>query len=226
MKERAFRFRETYIAMVALSLVAGYTGSELSLKGDRAAVQAKADNKVIKEYGTYDGKDFEKEPEINLDEYTASHQIKYLNVSMPKDEQAYLYALCDAYDIDFGFAMAVIEHESGYTADVISSTGDYGYFQINSCNQTWLSKDLGITDLLDPKQNVRAGMYILRQLFEKYEDAGDVLMAYHFGEGGAKELWNQGIYTSKYSDAILEKGQKYDEELSKWCMRLEQSVSE
>ena len=52
---------------------------------------------------------------------------------------------------------------------------------------------------------------MLTDLFEKYGEAELVLMAYHFGEGGAKKLWAQGKYTSTYSQAILEKQLIYSE---------------
>ena len=81
--------------------------------------------------------------------------------------------------------------------------------QINEINHEWLSKELGIVDFLDPKKNIKAGVYVFRQLFEKYDDPEQVLMAYNFGEEGAKRLWDEGIYSSEYSEEIMDKQTEY-----------------
>ena len=76
--------------------------------------------------------------------------------------------------------------------------------QISSVNHGWLSDELGITDFLDLYSNVKAGLYILRNLFQKYETPEKVLMAYNMGENGAKVLWNQGIYGTDYTRLVLQ----------------------
>ena len=131
--------------------------------------------------------------------------FKPVDCSLDVEVQEFIYYLALGYNIDFNFVMAVIAHESDYRADIISSTNDYGLMQINKCNHEWLSEALGITDFLDPYQNVMAGVYMLHNLFEKYEDAPLVLMAYNMGESGAKRLWDKGIYETKYSRAIIQK---------------------
>ena len=76
--------------------------------------------------------------------------------------------------------------------------------QINTVNHEWLQEKLGITDFLDPYQNTRSGIYILRTLFEKYQDTAKVLMAYNMGEDGAKKLWDKGIYdTSTHKKSLI-----------------------
>lgn len=129
-----------------------------------------------------------------------------IDCNLDTEVQEFIYYLSYGYNIDFYFIMAVIEHESSYRADVISKTNDYGLMQINICNHEWLSEALGITDFLDPEQNVMAGTYIFHTLFEEYgNDTAKVLMAYNMGEPGASNLWNQGIYESKYSREIMQR---------------------
>lgn len=120
-----------------------------------------------------------------------------LDVPMDESLQEYTYWMADAYDIDFAFLMGLIRNESNFQVDVISGTNDYGLMQINQKNHEWLSNAVGVTDFLDPYQNIQAGLYILGSLFEKYDDPHMVLMAYNMGEGGASKLWDQGIYQSK-----------------------------
>ena len=137
-----------------------------------------------------------------------------LDVPMDENLQEYTYWMADAYDIDFAFLMGLIRNESNFQVDVISGTNDYGLMQINQKNHEWLSNAVGVTDFLDPYQNIQAGLYILGSLFEKYDDPHMVLMAYNMGEGGASKLWDQGIYQSKYSNRVLEYQETYIKELN------------
>ena len=137
-----------------------------------------------------------------------------LDIPMDESLQEYIYWMADAYDIDFAFLMGLIRNESNFQVDVISETNDYGLMQINQKNHEWLSNAVGVTDFLDPYQNIQAGLYILGNLFEKYDDPHMVLMAYNMGESGASKLWNQGIYQSKYSNRVLEYQETYIKELN------------
>ena len=132
-----------------------------------------------------------------------------LKVNMDIELQEYIYCLSYANNIDFNFVMGLIKTESEFNPNVISDTNDYGLMQINSINHKWLSEELGITNFLDPYQNVRAGIYILRDLFDEYKDNSKVLMAYNMGETGAKRLWVQGIYESKYSKEVLKSAEDF-----------------
>lgn len=137
-----------------------------------------------------------------------------LDVPMDESLQEYIYWMADAYDIDFTFLMALIRNESNFQADAISTTNDYGLMQINQKNHEWLSNAVGVTDFLDPYQNIQAGIYILGTLFEKYDDPHKVLMAYNMGESGASKLWDQGIYQSKYSQRVIGYQETYIKELN------------
>lgn len=156
-----------------------------------------------KVYGTYDGRSFG--GEISLD--WGGDDYDFIPMDVPLDEsiQEFVFYLCKGYNIEFTFAMALIQQESTFNPNAVSGTGDYGLMQINKMNFESLEKVLGISDFLDPYNNVRAGMYILRTLFEKYETPSKVLMAYNMGETGASKLWVQGVYETNYSRSVLEK---------------------
>lgn len=126
------------------------------------------------------------------------------DIPLDRDTQEYIYYLANAYSIDPNLVTAVIEQESSYNSEVVSTSNDYGLMQVNGANEEWLSEELGITDLLEPHDNIYAGVYILSMLFEKYEDVDLVLMAYNMGEAGAKRLWGEGIYESAYSKKVME----------------------
>ena len=153
-------------------------------------------------YGFPDGK--KSTLSLEMPEFLADDEFSELDVPMNHDLQAFTFYLCKAYGIDFRFAMAVIQQESGFQADIISTGGDYGLMQISQVNHPWLSEELGITDFLDPYSSVKAGLFILHNLFQKYTDPEKVLMAYNMGEAGAKVLWNQGIFETDYTRSVLE----------------------
>jgi len=85
--------------------------------------------------------------------------------------------------------------------------------QINTINHEWLQEELGITDFLDPYQNVMCGIYIISGHLEKTD--GDIelaLMRYNCGATGAKRLWDKGIYHTDYTRKIMGYYEFYKEE--------------
>lgn len=143
-------------------------------------------------------------------DWEVPNDFEPLDVEMDADLQEFVYCISRAYNIDFTFVMAMIQHESGYQANVVSKTGDYGLMQINEANFEALTDVTGVTNYLDPYQSIIAGCYVLHDLFEKYDDPHRVLMSYNFGEYQASVLWNKGIYSSEYSREVM----KIQKELS------------
>ena len=137
-------------------------------------------------------------------------------ITCPLDDETQQMILekTEEQGIDFAFTMGIIHTESRFQPEVISSGGDYGLMQINKVNHEWLSETLGLTDFLDPEQNVTAGLYILDYLFDRYENPAQVLMAYNMGEGGAKKYWDKGIYTSDYAEKVLQQAEIYRQEIN------------
>ena len=169
--------------------------------------EAKEDIRIFTQYGSYDSYMISSEPKI----YWKNDDFKALDIPLDEDLQCFTYELCNAYDIDYIFILAVMETESNYQPDLISAADDYGLMQINRINHKQLQEKLGITDFLDPYQNIRAGCYTMRKLFEKYQKPELVLMAYNMGEGGAKKLWKNGVYSSNYSEKVMKIQKKLEE---------------
>lgn len=140
--------------------------------------------------------------------------FKPLDVPLKKDTQEFIYCLSYGYNIDFSLVMALIETESGFNVDAVSRTNDYGLMQINQSNHEWLKERLGITDFLDAKQNIRAGVFVLRKLIEQNGgDVNKVLMAYNLGQSGAEKLWKQGIHSTAYSEKIIKRQLEFQKQL-------------
>ena len=125
------------------------------------------------------------------------------HVPLDADLQQYTAEMCDLYEVPLELAYAVMQVESGFTPAAHSSTGDYGLMQINSINAGWLKDELGITDLLDARQNIQAGCYMLGMYLSEYEgNVNCALMAYNLGTAGAKKAWSAGTYSTAYTDKV------------------------
>lgn len=194
--------KRVMIMLVCALLVGLFAGASTgyAIKSHMVVEASEPDYTV---YGSYDDRCVTKEAE--LDKWKSSiHDFTPIDCDMPEEQQEFAYYLCSSYNIDFKLVIALIQHESNYDPSVISSTGDYGLMQINKNNHAWLSDTLGIDDFLDPYQNMRAGCFTLRKLFERYNNANLVLMAYNMGEEGARRLWENGIFSTDYSKSILD----------------------
>lgn len=140
-------------------------------------------------------------PEVKAEEGTTFVAMRTVPMDVAMQKQ--VYDVAQEYGLDWTVLMAIIQKESRFDPYVVSSGGDYGLMQINYINHERLSIEAGVNDFLDPVQNVRAGAYLLKQLFDKYQDPHMALMAYNMGESGAAYYWEQGIYTSQYSREVI-----------------------
>lgn len=117
----------------------------------------------------------------------------------------YIEEQCELRDIDPELALAIIRIESTFKPESISADGNcYGLMQIHKVNFKMLREKLGVTNLLDPYQNVEAGIYMISGYIHEYDNIHSALMAYNIGEAGAKKLWNKGLYSSRYSRQVVE----------------------
>lgn len=126
-----------------------------------------------------------------------------LDVPLDRWLQEYIHGLCEESGLPYTLAVAVIEAESSYIPWTVSDSDDYGLMQINAVCHDWLDETLGITDFLNPYQSARAGIYILSGYYEQYGYPSGALMAYNMGEAAAESLFEQGIYSTAYSDRVL-----------------------
>ena len=120
--------------------------------------------------------------------------------------QQHIKDLCEKYNVDIEIVLATIEVESRYIPDVVSGDGSaVGLMQIIPWCHSDRIQRLGVTDVLDPYQNVEVGIDCLAYLFRAHgkENVSYVLMCYNQGEGGAAASLAQGITETYYSQTIL-----------------------
>lgn len=97
-----------------------------------------------------------------------------------------------AYGVDPALAQAVAYQESGFDMRAVSPADAIGVMQVIPSSGEWASQMAGRRlDLLDPRDNVLAGVLILRSHARSFSDRDDVIGAYY---QGAAAVRRHGLY--------------------------------
>lgn len=130
----------------------------------------------------------------------------YYAVPLSEDLKNHIITVSESYWIDPAIVFAIIEKESNYNEQAIGDGGrSFGLMQIQERWHTDRMDKLGVTNLLDPYQNVIVGVDYLAELLYYYGDLDMALVAYNAGYGGAEKYWfSEGVYTSDYSESVME----------------------
>ena len=121
--------------------------------------------------------------------------------------QAYTQDTCRRYGVDYSLMLGLMETESSFRFDADSGWA-VGICQIGYINEEWLAEQ-GI-DIYSNMGNIEAGCMILSDYLTRYTEE-QALMAYNMGEYGAAEKWESGIYSSEYSEAVLQRANYWNQ---------------
>ena len=110
-------------------------------------------------------------------------------------ERAYLPTVSAAaaeYHVPAAMILAVIDTESDFRPDAVSSAGAVGLMQIMPETFAWMMEENMIGPvandaLFDPETNIRCGACYLAYLFERFGAWPEALAAYNAGEGRVSE---------------------------------------
>jgi len=153
-----------------------------------------------------------REPAEDPGEEAAATLPVYYDVPLDYELQDYIRSNCEKYDVPMSLIIAIIEQESCFQADVISPTADYGLMQINIINHQRMAEELGVTDIMDPFQNVLSGIYLIAEnLRAENDDIAGALLRYSNGPTGANRLRSKGVYITQHSEKILNAYYRYKE---------------
>ncbi len=123
-----------------------------------------------------------------------------LQTVYPKEYTALVEENCEKNDVSEPLMYALIEAESGYDKNAVSSAGAMGLTQITPETFQWLQTKTGesLSDdkLFDPEISVRYGTLFLGMLLEEFGDTGTSLAAYHAGRGRVQEWLRNPEYSS------------------------------
>ena len=129
--------------------------------------------------------------------------VLYFDVPLSEDLQDHIFLVCESYGLDPALIIAVIQRESTYRAKLMGDNGkSYGLMQIQKKWHLERMERLGVTNLLDPYQNVKVGIDYLAELSEMGRGIEWTLMAYNGGPSYANKNAARGI-VSNYAKDIL-----------------------
>lgn len=129
---------------------------------------------------------------------------RYFDVPLDEDLQDHIFEVCENYDLDPALLIAMIRKESTYRADTMGDNGrSYGLMQIQKRWHEARMEKLGVTDLLDPYQNVMVGADYLAEIIGYGRGLEWSLMAYNGGINYANKKTAAGT-VSDYVYTVLE----------------------
>ena len=173
------------------------------------------ENDIVKDEDIITTEPEETTEEIPTEATTIKESIlpeKFDFIPLDEELKEYIYTSAIEADIPAEVIFSLAWKESTYNPGASSGTNDHGLFQINECNFKYLSKLYGYTyeefceKIYDPYVCTDSAILILSQNRDNYHNDNwhHVLMRYNLGPSGAAELFNEGIYSTKYSRALLE----------------------
>ena len=125
-----------------------------------------------------------------------------------------LYEKARFYGIDYRLALAIMAVESNFRTDAVSPAGARGIMQIRPILASSIAKEAGIpyreaSDLFEPANNVRLGLYYLSWLSSIFKSTSEVLLAYNIGHNGAKrQLSRTGDADNRYTRRVMDEYQR------------------
>ena len=142
------------------------------------------------------------ETEIVEEEAETKAEVKvYYDVPLDHDIQDYLFSVCAEYKISPGLIISMIWRESDFDCTVIGDSGNaYGLMQIQPRWHEERMERLGVTDLLDAKQNILIGVDYLSELISWLENEKDALTFYRWGTIYGNRSYVVDIY--KYMEGL------------------------
>ncbi len=128
--------------------------------------------------------------------------------SGPDDFDPIIKRAAETFNMDFSLIKAVIDAESSFNPDAVSSAGAKGLMQLMPAT----AKALGVTDSTNPQENIMGGSRYLKGLLERFDNNTELaLAAYNAGPGRVKQYGGIPPFkeTQAYVKRVMEKWDGY-----------------
>ncbi len=131
-----------------------------------------------------------------------------LHTLYPKEYSDTIEIYAEEYGVDEALLYALIECESGFDKNAVSSVGAKGLTQITPETFKWLQTKTGESyedeALFEPEISIKYGAFFLGLLLDEFGDTKTALAAYHAGRGQVNEWLENPEYSidSKKLDNI------------------------
>lgn len=107
------------------------------------------------------------------------------------------------YKVEPFLIAAIIQTESGFRIDAISSKGATGLMQITPETENWIAHQMGEDpekeSFLVPEVNIRHGAWYMKYLLGRYDENENLaLLAYNAGYGNVDKWLDQGLITGRF----------------------------
>ncbi|GAP22527.1 soluble lytic murein transglycosylase [Leptolinea tardivitalis] len=106
------------------------------------------------------------------------------------------------YGVDADLVKAVIQNESAYDPEAVSSAGAMGLMQLMPAT----AASLGVENPLDPEENIEGGVKLLRELLNQFGgNLTNTVAAYNAGAGAVQQYGGVPPYqeTQLYVNRVL-----------------------
>lgn len=140
-------------------------------------------------------------------EETEVFEPSYSGMKLTNEYEDEIKKLADRYNIPYQIILTIGYRESDGNWNnngVISDTFDYGVFQINQCNLSYIEENLGYSkeDVLnDPVKNAESCMFILKDIIKR-DDVTTIEEIFGMYNGWVN--WRNKKQSVSYSDACCE----------------------
>jgi len=145
--------------------------------------------------------------DYNSYESSLNNTKNYSGMALDNEFEDDIKMISDEYNIPYQVVLTIGERESGGSWNnngIISSTNDYGVFQINECNLSYIEDKLGYTKeeiLYDSVKNAEACVFLLNDIISRDDvtTLDDI-----FGMYNGWVNWEKKSQSVNYVNACLE----------------------
>lgn len=117
------------------------------------------------------------------------------NFTYPTKYEEYVLKYSKEYDIDPRYIFAIINTESHFDPNATSEVGARGLMQIMEDAYDWIKfrmddkREHTYDDMYEPELNIQYGTYMLKYLYDKFDNSYELAAAAYHGGMNAVDSW-------------------------------------